>query len=84
MLMVGLSILGTSPVLAATELCRSIRSDKERLACFDSEAVAVQGNKQQAEAAKQTDGSTFVDPMESWKVENDRVTARLKGVCRGC
>ena len=84
MLMVGLSILATSPVLAATELCRSIQSDKERLACFDSEALALQGNERQAKAAKQTGASTFVDPVESLKAENDKVSARLKGICRGC
>jgi hypothetical protein len=84
MLMVGLAVLAISPVLAATERCRSIQSDKERLACFDSEASAAQANKQQAKATKEPDGSTFVDPVESLKAENDKVSARLKGICRGC
>ena len=64
-LMVGMAVLAISPVLAATERCRSIRSDKERLACFDSEASAAQANKRQAKAKKEADGSTFVDPVES-------------------
>jgi hypothetical protein len=84
MLIVGLSVLVSSPAFAATELCRSIGSDKERLACFDREASPVQGNKRQSKATQDTAGSTFVDPVESLKSENDKVTARLKGICRGC
>ena len=83
-LMVGLSILVSSPVFATVEQCRSIGPDKERLACFDKEAPPVLGNKQQAKAAKEPAGSTFVDPVESLKAENDKVSARLKGICRGC
>ena len=84
MLMVGMVVLTTSPVFASTELCRSIGSDKERLACFDREAAAVQENKRQTKATTETAGSTFVDPVESLTAENDRVTARTKGICRGC
>ena len=87
MLMVGLAVLAISPVLAATERCRPIRLDKERLACFDSEASAAQANKPHAKATKEADGSAFVDPVdpvESLKAENDKVSARLKGICRGC
>jgi hypothetical protein len=84
MLMAGLAVLAISPALAATERCRSIRSDKERLACFDSEASAAQASKPHAKSTKGADGSTFVDPVESLKAENDKVGARLKGICRGC
>ena len=84
MLIVGLSVLATTPVFATSELCRSISSEKERLACFDREASPVQGNKRHTDAIKETAGSTFVDPVESLKAENDKVTARLKGICRGC
>jgi hypothetical protein len=56
MLMVGLSVLATSPVFAATELCRSIEADKERLACFDREASRVQGNERQTKPTKETAG----------------------------
>lgn len=84
MLMVGLAVLAISPALAATERCRSIRSDKERLACFDSEVSAVQANELQDKPTKKADGSTYVDPVDSLKAENDKVSARLKGICRGC
>ena len=84
LLMIGLSLLAVSPVFANAELCRSIRADKERLACFDRKASPVQGSKRQAKATEQTAGSKFVDPVESLKTENDKVSARLKGICRGC
>jgi hypothetical protein len=84
LLMIGLSLLTTSPVFATTELCRSIGADKERLACFDREASPVQASKRQAKAAEETTGSKFVDPVESLKTENDKVSARLKGICHRC
>ena len=84
LLLIGLSLLTTSPVFATTELCRSIGADKERLACFDREASPVQASNRQAKAAEETTGSKFVDPVESFKTENDKVSARLKGICRGC
>ena len=84
MLMVGLSVLVSTPVFATGEQCRSIGSDKERLACFDSEAPPVQGDKQQTRAVKESAGSAFVDPVDALRAENDKVSARLKGICRGC
>ena len=84
-LMVGLSVLASSPVFATVEQCRSIGPDKERLACFDKEASLVHGDKQQTKATKGGSAvSTFVDPVESLKAENDKVSTRLKGICRGC
>jgi hypothetical protein len=83
-LMVGLSLLLSSPGFATVEQCRSIGPEKERLACFDKEAPPVNGDKQQTKATKEPAGSTFVDPVESLKAENDKVGARLKGICRGC
>jgi hypothetical protein len=84
LLIIGVSVLAISPVLAATEICRSVSSDQERLACFDRESLPVQGSKRQAKAKEEATGSKFVDPVDSLKAENDRVSARLKGICRGC
>jgi hypothetical protein len=83
-LMVGLSLLVSSPGFATVEQCRSIGPDKERLACFDKEASPVHGSKQQTNATTEPVESTFADPVESLKAENDKVGARLKGICRGC
>jgi hypothetical protein len=84
LLVIGLSVMAISPVLAATEICRSISSEHERLACFDRESLPVQGSKRQAKAKQEATGTKFVDPVDSLKAENDKVSARLKGICRGC
>jgi hypothetical protein len=84
LLAIGLSVMAISPVLAATEICRSISSEHERLACFDRESLPVQGSKRQAKPKEQAASSKFADPVDSLKAENDKVSARLKGICRGC
>jgi hypothetical protein len=82
---IGLSIVATSPASAVNEHCRSIKSDKERLACFDREASSTQrGNTEARPTTDQKAVGAFVDPVEWLRAENDKVTARLKGVCRGC
>ena len=84
LLIIGLCVLANTPVFAATENCRSIPAEKQRLACFDREASPAQVSKKQAKAPEATTGSKFVDPVDSLKAENDKVSARLKGICRGC
>lgn len=84
-IVIGLSILAISPTSAADEQCRSIKSDKGRLACFDREASSAQSiNKEARPATDQKAGAAFVDPAEWLRVENDKVAARLKSICRGC
>jgi len=64
LLIIGLSVLAISPVLAATEICRSVTSEQERLACFDRESLPVQGSKRQAKAKEEATGSKlFVDEV---------------------
>jgi hypothetical protein len=85
MIAVGLSILTISPTSAADEQCRSIKSDMTRLACFDRAASSAQSsNKEAHPATDQKVGGAFVDPAEWLRAENDKVAARLKGICRGC
>jgi hypothetical protein len=85
MIATGLSILAVSPASAADEQCRSIKSDKGRLACFDREGSSARSSDTKARPAtdKKAAGA-FVDPVELLRTENDKVAARLKGVCRGC
>jgi hypothetical protein len=85
MMAIGLGILAASPASAADEQCRAIKSDKDRLACFDRGAVSTQSGTREARPAtdKKAEGG-FVDPAELLKTENDKVAARLKGICRGC
>ena len=84
LLMIGLGVLAISPVFAASESCNSIEADRDRLACFDRQASPAQGSKPRAKSTKNSADTTYVDPVDSLKAENDRVSARLKGICRGC
>jgi hypothetical protein len=85
MIAVGLSILAISPISAADEQCRSIKSNMARLACFDRAASSAQSSSKEARpATDQKVGAAFVDPAEWLRAENDKVAARLKGICRGC
>jgi hypothetical protein len=94
MLMIAFGVLAATPAFSASETCRSIRSGNERLACFDRETSSVNAGKASIAASKakatkdtvtkETAGSKFIDPVDLLKAENDRVDARLKGICRGC
>lgn len=82
---IGLSILVASPMSAAEAQCRAIKSDKDRLACFDRGTASAQtGNKEIRPVTDQKATGAFVDPAEWLSGENDKVAARLKGICRGC
>ena len=84
LLMIGFGLLAISPVFAASQACNSIAADKERRACFERRATPAQGSKPQAKSTKRPAETIYVDPVDSLKAENDRVSARLKGICRGC
>ena len=85
MMAMGLSILAISPASAADEQCRAIKSEKGRLACFDREASSAKSSNRDARPApEQKAEGAFVDPAELLRIENDKVAARLKGICRGC
>lgn len=81
---IGLCSLANSPASAADEQCHSIKSDKERLACFDRGPPVVQSSREVRPAADPKIGGTFVDPVEWLRAENDKISGRLKGICRGC
>jgi hypothetical protein len=85
MMAIGLIVPVIAPASAANEPCRGIKSDRDRLACFDRGVASVQGDKGPARPAtgQKTEGA-FVDPADLLRIENDRVAARLKGICRGC
>jgi hypothetical protein len=84
MMIIALGVLVTTPAFSASDNCRSIRSDSARLACFDKQAIPVAADNRQIKTAKESSGSKFVDPADLLQAENDRVAARLKGICRGC
>ncbi|MDQ8731646.1 hypothetical protein [Bradyrhizobium sp. LHD-71] len=68
--------LGSSSVFAATTECRFIQSRKERNACYDQQSAA----RQKAGS----EGTKSVDPIDGMKSEDDRLTRRLQGICKGC
>jgi hypothetical protein len=82
--MIGLSVLAISPAFATSEVCRSIAVDKERLACFDRAASPGQNTNPRAASSQSSAVPKFVDPVDALKTENDKVSAHLKGICRGC
>lgn len=84
MMIIALGILVTTPAFSASDNCRSIRSDTARLACFDKQSTPVAADNRQARTTKESSESKLVDPADLLKAENDRVAARLKGICRGC
>jgi hypothetical protein len=85
MMATGLSFLAVSPASAAGEQCRAIKSEKNRLACFDRDGSSARSSDAEARpATDKTAAGAFIDPVEMLKTENDKVAARLKGICRGC
>jgi hypothetical protein len=76
----------SQPVLAQTSTCQSIAKASDRLACYDKAAPPSQTRASapatKADAAKQpVDQATVVDLLA---VENSKLDARLKTICRGC
>ena len=71
---------GAAPVFAASGECRLLPSRAERNACYQQQQkpVAAKG----AEAA--SDRDKLINAVERMKVEDDRLTRRLQGICRGC
>ena len=71
------AMLGGGPAFAETTQCRSIQSRKDRNACYEQQKIAKQAPTQM--------GSTKIgDAVEQMKVDDDRLTKRLQGICRGC
>jgi hypothetical protein len=70
-------LLGGSPALAATGECRFIQSRKERNACYEQQAAA-------KAAAPKSGNTKMIDAVDQMKIDDDRLTKRLQGICRGC
>jgi hypothetical protein len=70
-------LLGGGPVLAATGECRFIQARKERNACYEREAAA-------KKAAPRSGSAKMSDTIDQMKVDDDRLTKRLQGICKGC
>ncbi len=68
-----------------TTQCQSIPKASDRLACYDKAAPPIAALKtpagKAAAAQTSTDQGQFVDVLA---VENSKLDARLKTICRGC
>lgn len=79
-LMLVFAIFGQA--VAQTTQCSSIPKASDRLACYDraSPPTGV-SRKSKAAVGESTDQSNTVDMLA---VENSKLDARLKTICRGC
>ena len=73
----GMLLIGSTSALAAPEQCRFIKAKADREACY---------TRQEAELAakRKSDNPKMTDEVDRLKVENDRISAKLKNICRGC
>src|SRR5687768_6231910 len=62
---------------AATDECRTIRAAKESKECYQRQR-AVKPEPPSSTRAKMN------ETIEKMKLENERLTKRLQGICRGC
>jgi hypothetical protein len=76
-----IAALAVEPASAAVEQCRQIKVRADREACYDRQSQAAAEKRQGADKAAD---KANPDPADKLKAENDRVTKRLRGICRGC
>ncbi len=66
---------------ANADPCRSVRKGADRAACYNSQLEAVATVKRAADAAAD---SKIKDPLEQMKRDEEKLSRRLQGICRGC
>jgi hypothetical protein len=71
------AVLGGGPAFAETTQCRSIQSRKDREACYERQKTAKQ-------APTKLGSTKMGDTVDQMKVDDDLLTKRLQGICRGC
>lgn len=76
----ALMILSSSSPVAATEKCEAIKSIAARQACIDHQL----GKNAAKRDPGVSDNPTMMDAVKKLKQEDDRLTAKLHGICRGC
>jgi hypothetical protein len=69
-------MIAALPSFAAVESCRHIRAKADRDTCNDRQSKAL---RKSGDADKPK-----VDPVDQLKLENDRLSRRLRSICRGC
>jgi hypothetical protein len=71
-----------SPVMAQTSECQSIAKASDRLACYDKAMPpSARGKPAPTSPVSSAQPGQFADVLA---VENARLDARIKNICRGC
>ena len=86
LLLTALIFLGCQGAIAQTSQCSVVPKARDRLACYDRAtpptALKPMTSKQKAVASKASpDQGAVVDALA---VENAKLDAKLKKICRGC
>jgi hypothetical protein len=71
------AMLGGTPVFAQTTQCRFIQARKDRNDCYERQKTAKQ-------APTKLGSTRMDDAVDQMKLDDDRLTKRLQGICRGC
>jgi hypothetical protein len=79
--MLAIGMLAASPASAKSAKCGATGTDQAGQACADKPAAPAASSTKQPGTG--TDDK-FRDPLDLLKIENDKLSARLKGICRGC
>jgi hypothetical protein len=77
-------LLALLPAVSAAEPCNAIKPDRQRLACFDREALRMEPNGKPTSGSPSDPAPGVIDPVDLLKAENEKLSIRLKGICRGC
>jgi hypothetical protein len=84
LLTIALLFVGCHSAVSQTSECSTVPKASDRLACYDRatppSAAKPMAPKQKA-ASADTDQGTVVDALA---VENSKLDAKLKRICRGC
>ena len=80
----ALVFLAVLPAASGAKLCSTIKSDRERLACFDREASRAEPGERPTSGSPTKPGLAIIDPVDLLKAENEKLSMRLRGICRGC
>ena len=67
---------------AQTTECRSIPKASDRLACYDKATPPI--SQQQKSVTAKPPTSEQGQPIDRLAVENSRLDAKIKNICRGC
>ena len=83
-MLAALGLLAVLPAVSGEKLCSAIRSDRQRLACFDREASRTEPNERPTSDGLTKPGLAIIDPVDLLKAENEKLSMQLRGICRGC